>query len=243
MIWLNEYTVSRKMKFYPRMRVTMMPDCKNKVRIGFPDPKKYLKSGIIHDWAKPAAILIFSSKWRPLGVATLGAGRNRNSMLVWTYVPIFALLEEVEPNGPYIALSLRSLTTPTFGPATLWSRGGIHEWGHNLWRAYLHAGHYWAWAWFIWKFVFTRSQKVSHSGSRSQRLSYRLSTNELLHCVWAKGTICPASQSSWEWHNYITISQQCVGPNTRLILNTTHCIMTIGCGIKQNNMMTSKNRT
>ena len=22
--------------------------------------------------------------------------------------------------------------------------GGIHEWGHNLWRAYLQAGHYWA---------------------------------------------------------------------------------------------------
>ena len=25
---------------------------------------------------------------------------------------------------------------------------------------------------------------------------HTLSTNELLHCVWAKGTICPASQSS-----------------------------------------------
>ena len=26
------------MNFYPRMRVTLMPDHKNKVRIGFPDP-------------------------------------------------------------------------------------------------------------------------------------------------------------------------------------------------------------
>ena len=44
----------------------------------------------------------------------LAPGRNRNSMLLWTYVPIFALLEEVEPNGLYIAL--RSLTTGTILP-------------------------------------------------------------------------------------------------------------------------------
>ena len=53
--------------------------------------------------------------------------------------------------------------------------------GHNLWRAYLQVGHYWAWAWPIWKFVFTRSPNVSHSCAWSQRLSYRLSSNEALH--------------------------------------------------------------
>ena len=26
----------------------------------------------------------------------------------------------------------------------MYTRGGIHEWGHNLLRAYLHAGRYWA---------------------------------------------------------------------------------------------------
>ena len=57
---------------------------------------------------------------------------------------------------------------------------GRHSWvGHNLWRAYLHAGHYWAWTCPIWKVVFTRAVIVSHSCAWSQRLSYRLSTNEL----------------------------------------------------------------
>ena len=35
-----------------------------------------------------------------------------------------------------------------------------------------------------------------------------------------EGVIWPARQWSGEWHNFITISKQCVGPNTRLILNT-----------------------
>ena len=42
----------------------------------------------------------------------LALGRNRNSMLLWTYVQMFVLLEEVEPNGLYIAL--RSLTIKTY---------------------------------------------------------------------------------------------------------------------------------
>ena len=35
-----------------------MLDRKNNIIIGFPDPKKHLKSGIIHDWGKVMAILI-----------------------------------------------------------------------------------------------------------------------------------------------------------------------------------------
>ena len=51
-----------------------MPDRKNKVRIGFPEsrPYTYLKSGIIHDWAKVVAILFFQNGG-PLGGAALGA--------------------------------------------------------------------------------------------------------------------------------------------------------------------------
>ena len=85
-IWLNEYTVSRKMNFYPRMRVILMPDRKNTVRIGF---------------AKAVAIF-FLQNGGPLGGATLGARQNRNSMLLGTCVPIFALLEEVEPKIPKV---------------------------------------------------------------------------------------------------------------------------------------------
>ena len=49
-----------------------MPDRKNNIVIGFPDPNKYLKSGSIHDWAKVVAILIFSQNGDPLAGATLG---------------------------------------------------------------------------------------------------------------------------------------------------------------------------
>ncbi len=48
-----------------------MPDRKNNLRIGFPDPKKYLKSGIIHDWAKVVAI--FSLKMTAPRGASLSA--------------------------------------------------------------------------------------------------------------------------------------------------------------------------
>ena len=41
-----------------------MPDCKNKVRIGFPD-QTYLKSGIIYNWAEGGPFCGFPPKWRP----------------------------------------------------------------------------------------------------------------------------------------------------------------------------------
>ena len=72
-------------------------------------------------------------------------------------------------------------------PSPIRPWGGIHEWGHNLWRAYLQAGHCWAWGWPIWNVVFMGALIVSHCCAWSQLLEYRLSTNELLHCVWAKG--------------------------------------------------------
>ena len=43
-----------------------MPDCKNKVRIGFPNQFFFLKSGIIHNWAKGGHIVGFPPKWRPV---------------------------------------------------------------------------------------------------------------------------------------------------------------------------------
>ena len=50
-----------------------MPDLKIKSESDSPT-QKYLKSGIIHDWAKLAAILIFFlQNGGPLGGATLGA--------------------------------------------------------------------------------------------------------------------------------------------------------------------------
>ena len=42
-----------------------MPDRKNKVRIGFPDQKKYLKSGIIHNCAIGGHLVGFPQKLRP----------------------------------------------------------------------------------------------------------------------------------------------------------------------------------
>ena len=47
-----------------------MPDRTNKVRIRFPDPKKHLKSGIIHDRVKAVAILFFFFK--------MAAPKNQN---------------------------------------------------------------------------------------------------------------------------------------------------------------------
>ena len=48
-------------------------------------------------------------------------------------------------------------------------------------------------------------------------------TGFLVTKCWAKGVICPASQSSWELHKLI--SKQCVDPTTRLV--RTHYILTI----------------
>ena len=81
------------------------------------------------------------------------------------------------------------------GSASALSMGGIHEWGITY-------------DWLISRSNTTElefgpsenlySPNVSHSGARSQRLSYRLSSNEALHCVWVKGVICAARQSSGE---------------------------------------------
>ena len=58
----------------------------------------------------------------------------------------------------------------TYGAET-W--GGIHEWGHNLWRAYLQAGHYCA-----------NCQSLLCLKSA---VGIQAVYNELLHCVWATG--------------------------------------------------------
>ena len=51
-----------------------MPDRKKESQNRIPRLNKYLKSGIIHDWAKLAPILIFFlQNGGPLGGATLGA--------------------------------------------------------------------------------------------------------------------------------------------------------------------------
>ena len=55
-----------------------MPDCKNKVSIGFPD-QKYLKSGIIHTWAEGGPSFGFPQNGGPLGGTTLCAQQNQNS--------------------------------------------------------------------------------------------------------------------------------------------------------------------
>ena len=71
------------------MRVIVLPDRKIKVRIGFPDRNKHLKSGIIHDWAKVVAILIFS-KWR--------APRGRHSWHPAKIKTVWPLIVEIMQN-------------------------------------------------------------------------------------------------------------------------------------------------
>ena len=56
----------------PRMRVTLMPDRKNKVRIGFPDPTNILKVVSYMIGLKWWPFWFFP-KWRPARGATLGA--------------------------------------------------------------------------------------------------------------------------------------------------------------------------
>ncbi len=72
------------MNFYPRMRVTFMPDRKNKL---IPRPKIYLKSGIIHDWAKVVAILIFFQNGGPLGGAPLGVRQKSKQYAIRDMCP------------------------------------------------------------------------------------------------------------------------------------------------------------
>ena len=57
-----------------------MPDCKNKVRIGFPD-QKYVKSGIIHNWAEGGGHLVVSPQnGGPLGGTTLCAQQKSKQL-------------------------------------------------------------------------------------------------------------------------------------------------------------------